>query len=82
MQLSLPGADAPSAGLIPGRAVTLAWEGTKVTVPFVTTFGDVAPGAPLCYRDGGNWVAIAVAGGHAARRFGLRPGTRLTLTVT
>ena len=82
VQLSLPGADAPRAGLIPGTTVTLAWEGTEITVPFVTAFGEVAPGAPLCYRDGGDWVAIAVAGGDAARRFGLRPGTRLTLTVT
>ena len=42
----------------------------------------VAPGEPLCYRDSGDWVAIAVAGGDAARRFGLRPGTRMTLIVT
>jgi hypothetical protein len=82
VQLSLPGAEAPRAGLIPGASVTLAWEGREVTVPFVTTFGEVAPGEPLCYRDGGDWVAIAVAGGDAARRFGLRPGTRMTLTVT
>jgi hypothetical protein len=82
VQLSLPGADAPRAGLIPGTAVTLAWEGGEVTVPFVRTFGEVAAGEPLCYRDGGDWVAIAVAGGDAARRFGLRSGTRLTLIVT
>jgi hypothetical protein len=85
VQLSLPGADAPRAGLIPGANVTLAWDGGKagkITVPFVTTFGEVAPGEPLCYRDSSDWVAIAVAGGDAARRFGLRPGTRITLTVT
>ena len=82
VQLSLPGADAPRAGLIPGASVTLAWAGREITVPFVTTFGEVAPGEPLCYRDGGDWVAIAVAGGHAARRFDLRPGTGMTLTVT
>jgi S-adenosyl-L-methionine hydrolase (adenosine-forming) len=82
VQLSLPGAEAPRAGLIPGTSVTLAWEGREVTVPFVTTFGEVAPGEPLCYRDAGDWVAIAVAGGDAARRFDLRPGTRMTLTVT
>jgi S-adenosylmethionine hydrolase len=82
VQLSLPGADAPRAGLIPGTTVTLAWNGGEVTVPFVTTFGEVAPGEALCYRDGGDWVAIAVAGGDAARRFGLRSGTRMTLTVS
>jgi len=82
VQLSLPGADAPRAGLTPGASVTLAWDGGAVAVPFVRTFGEVAPGEPLCYLDGGDWVAIAVAGGDAARRFGLRAGTRMTLTVT
>jgi S-adenosyl-L-methionine hydrolase (adenosine-forming) len=78
-QLSLPGSDAPRTGLIPGTTVTLAWDGRESRVPFVTTFGDVAPGELLCYRDSGDWVAIAVAGGDAARRLGLRPGTRMTL---
>ena len=82
VQLSLPGADAPRAGLIPGATVTLGWDGGKITVPFVTTFGEVPPGEPLCYRDSGDWVAIAVSGGDAARRFGLQPGTRMTLIVT
>ena len=82
VQLSLPGADAPRAGLVPGRTVTLAWAGQELTLPFVTTFGEVAPGEPLCYRDAGDWVAVAVAGGDAARRFDLRPGTIVKLTVT
>jgi S-adenosylmethionine hydrolase len=82
VQLSLPGADAPRAGLTPGATVTLAWAGQELTVPFVTTFGEVAPGEALCYRDSGDWVAVAVSGGDAARRFGLRSGTRVTLTVT
>jgi S-adenosylmethionine hydrolase len=81
-QLSLPGPDAPRAGLIPGTTVTLAWDGREIRVPFVTTFGDVAPGELLCYRDSGDWVAIAVAGGDAARRLGLRPGTRMTLNTS
>jgi S-adenosylmethionine hydrolase len=81
VQLSLAGADAPRAGLVPGTTVTLAWDDGEITVPFVRTFGEVAPGEPLCYRDGGDWVAIAVAAGDAARRFGLRPGTKMTLAV-
>jgi S-adenosylmethionine hydrolase len=81
-QLSLPGADAPRAGLVPGATVTLSWDGKTTAVPFVTTFGEVAAGDALCYRDSGDWVAIAVAGGDAARLLGLQPGTRLTLTVT
>lgn len=82
VQLSLPGADAPRAGLIPGASVTVAWDGKTITVPFAVTFGDVAAGETLCYRDSGDWVAIAVAGGDAARLLGLRPGTRITLNVT
>ena len=81
VQLSLPGADAPRAGLVPGANVMLAWDGKTITVPFRTTFGEVAPGEPLCYRDSGDWVAIAVAGGDAARMLDLRPGTTITLTV-
>jgi S-adenosyl-L-methionine hydrolase (adenosine-forming) len=81
VQLSLPGADAPRAGLVPGAEVTLAWDGQAIVLPFRTAFGEVAPGEPLCYRDSGDWVAIAVAGGDAARRFDLRPGTKITLTV-
>jgi S-adenosylmethionine hydrolase len=80
-QLSLPGADAPRAGLVPGANVVLTWDGKTITVPFRTAFGEVAPGEPLCYRDSGDWVAIAVAGGDAARLLGLRPGTRITLNV-
>jgi S-adenosylmethionine hydrolase len=81
-QLSLPGTDAPRAGLIPGASVTLAWDGKTITVPFATTFGAVAAGEVLCYRDSGDWVAIAVAGGDASRLLGLRPGARVKLTVT
>jgi S-adenosyl-L-methionine hydrolase (adenosine-forming) len=81
-QLSLPGTDAPRAGLIPGASVTLTWDGVAITVPFATTFGAVAAGEALCYRDSGDWVAIAVAGGDAARLLGLRPGARVKLTVT
>jgi S-adenosyl-L-methionine hydrolase (adenosine-forming) len=81
VQLSLPGADAPRAGLVPGATVTLSWAAMTITVPFVTAFGEVAAGETLCYRDSGDWVALAVAGGDAARMLGLRAGTRMTLTV-
>jgi S-adenosyl-L-methionine hydrolase (adenosine-forming) len=81
VQLSLPGRDAPRARLVPGTTVALAWDDREIRMPFVTTFGDVGPGEPLCYRDSGDWVAIAVAGGDAARQLGLRPGTKLTLAA-
>jgi S-adenosylmethionine hydrolase len=80
-QFSLPGRDAPRAGLVPGAPVTLTWDGGQLTAPFGRTFGDVAPGQALCYTDSGDWVAVAVAGGDAARLLGLRTGTRVTLAV-
>jgi len=81
LQLSLRGADAPRAGLVSGVTVTVAWDGGEVTAPFVRAFGDVEPGAVLCYLDSGDWVAVAVSGGDAARRLGLRAGAKVTLTA-
>jgi S-adenosylmethionine hydrolase len=81
-QLSLPGRDAPRAGLTAGATVTLSWPGGTATAPFGRTFGDVGPGELLCYTDSGGWVALAVAGGDAAARLGLRAGTRVTLRAT
>ncbi|HEY7260987.1 MAG TPA: SAM-dependent chlorinase/fluorinase [Trebonia sp.] len=81
-QLSVTGADAARAGLVPGAAVTLAWEGQQRAVAFGSTFGEVGPGELVGYPDSAGYVAIAVNGGSAAQRLGLRPGTRVTLTVT
>jgi S-adenosylmethionine hydrolase len=53
----------------------------QITVPFGTTFGDVDPGGLVCYHDSSGFIAVAVAGGDAARRLGLRAGTRMTLSV-
>lgn len=80
-QLSLPGDDAALAGLVPGTTVTLSWDGGEIAVPFATTFGDVGAGELVCYRDSSGLVAIAVSGGNAAARLGLRQGSDLTLTA-
>jgi hypothetical protein len=81
VQLALTGAAASAAGFVPGVTITLDWAGEQVTAPFATTFGDVDPGGLVCYRDSSGLVAIAVAGGDAARLLGLRTGTEVTLTV-
>ena len=81
-QLSVTGPDAARAGLMPGTAVTLAWQGRELDAPFGATFGDVGPGELVCYTDSAGFVSIAVNGGDAARQLGLRPGTRVTLRVT
>lgn len=58
-----------------------AGPGRETVAPFVTAFGDVAPGELLCYRDSGDWVAIAVSEGDAAGQLGLRAGTKVTITA-
>jgi len=62
--------------------VTLAWDGHERTVAFGSTFGDVTAGELIGYTDSAGYVAIAVNGGSATKRLGLRPGTRVTLTIT
>lgn len=81
-QLSLTGAAAAEAGFVPGAVLTLIVGTDQVTVPFATTFGDAEPDGLVCYRDSSGWIAVAVAGGDAARRLSLRAGTKITLTVT
>ncbi len=43
------------------------------------TFSDVAPGEPLWYENANGLVEIAIHGGRAADRFGLAPGSPITL---
>lgn len=81
-QLSVTGADAAGAGLVPGTPATLEWDSRECAVAFGSTFGEVAAGEVVGYTDSAGYVAIAVNGGSAAQRLGLRPGTRVTLTVT
>ena len=81
VQLSVSEADAARAGIVPGAPVTLACRGQEHTMPFGTTFGDVAPGELIGYIDSARLVAIAVNGGDAARQLGLSPGTRVTVRV-
>ena len=81
-QLSVSGPDAARAGLSPGTTVTLAWDSREQVIPFGATFGDVAAGELVCYQDSVGYVAIAVNGGDAAERLGLRPEALVTLTVT
>ncbi len=86
VQLSVTGADAARAGIVPGARVALAWQGqdraVPETVPYGTAFGEVAAGELIGYTDSAGFVSVAVNGGSAAGRLGLRPGTRVTLTVS
>jgi S-adenosylmethionine hydrolase len=82
VQLSVTGAAAARAGIVPGKQVAFAWQGRSHAVPFGTAFGEVAAGELIGYTDSAGFVSIAVNGGSAAQRLGLRGGTRMTLTVS
>jgi S-adenosylmethionine hydrolase len=57
----------------PGTRFALRAGGTALTVPYEPTFGRVAAGEPLLYRDADYaGLGLAVNQGSAAERFGLR----------
>ncbi|MGZ6312904.1 MAG: SAM hydroxide adenosyltransferase, partial [Candidatus Limnocylindrales bacterium] len=61
-----------------GSELQLAWQGVgrepevrEARLPWVETFGQVAPGAPLLYEDSYGRLCLAVNQGSAADRLGL-----------
>jgi len=64
-----------------GRPARLV-RGTEETVlPFVRTFAEVPPGAPLLYEDASRTLAVAVNGGSAAAALGLEPGDEVRIAA-
>lgn len=65
------------------RAVATSWNSglrlQGVTIPRRETFGDVAPGHPLCYENANGLLEIAINQGRAVEHFAARVGTRLEL---
>jgi len=45
-----------------------------LVIPYCRTYGDVNPGAPLCYLASSGRLEIALREGNALRELGLRPG--------
>ena len=60
-------------------ADAVAGAGHEWPVRVTRTFADVAPGEPLLYEDPSGALALAVNGGDAAARFGLRPGDEVAI---
>jgi hypothetical protein len=60
----------------------LRWDDRELAVPFRRTFGEVSPGEVVAVTDSSGLIAIAVNGGDAAARFGLRAGMPLTISLT
>ncbi|HWG01101.1 MAG TPA: SAM-dependent chlorinase/fluorinase [Trebonia sp.] len=82
VQLSVTRALAELAGLVPGVTITMRWDDHEVSAPFRRAFGEVGPGDVVALTDSSGLTAIAVNGGNAAARLGLRAGTLVTISVS
>lgn len=68
------------AGVRPGDLLRLERPGrAPVELPLARTFGDVAPGQPLLYRDSYDRACVAVNQGNAAQLLGLVEDQQVTL---
>ena len=81
VQLSITGSDAAGIGLQPGGTTLIRSGRRRLMIPYRAMFGAVAPGELVAYADSAGLVAIAVNGGDAARRLGLSPGARVSMTA-
>jgi hypothetical protein len=77
--LDASAADAAAAGLEPGGAATLTHAGGSTVLAIGRTFSDVAHGGLVAYVDAPGALAIAVSGGSAAERLGVRIDDELRL---
>ncbi len=68
--LDLATGDVPAAGLEPGGAFTASTDAAEAPGTYARTFGDVAAGELLLYRDAAGKMALAVSSGSAAALLG------------
>ena len=81
VQLTITAADAAEIGLKPGATALVRYDRHQLSIPYRDMFGAVAPGELVAYTDSAGLVSIAVNGGLAARRLGLRPGARVSMAT-
>ena len=70
--LDATAADAAAAGLEPGGAAAFEHAGASMVLPVGRTFCDVADGDLVLYVDARGALALALSGGSAAERLGVR----------
>lgn len=70
---------AAAVGLRAGVELVVEVAGTATPATFARSFGDVAPGALLAYRDARDTLALALNGGSAAATLALRRDDELVL---
>ena len=63
-----------------GERVDVDAGGTKITVPFGQTFGDVGPGEGILYEDSSRSLALAINRESAAELLGLTPDDEVVLS--
>lgn len=79
VQLNSGPDDLHTAGFEQGDGIEVVIGPLKRNVPWVRSYGDVEPGAPLLHVDSAGMLALAVREGSAAESFVVRTGTRVVL---
>jgi S-adenosylmethionine hydrolase len=81
IQLTITASDAAEIGVRPGGTALVRFGRRRMTIPYRDTFGAVAAGELVAYADSAGLVSIAVNGADAARRLGLPPGARVSISA-
>jgi len=74
--------DLAQIGLSPGTVVTVKVGSTLHSVPWVTSYGEVAEGQELLHVDSAGLIALAVRGGRADEALNVAAGVSVTLVAT
>ncbi len=72
--------DLSAVGFGPGDTLTVKVGSTIHSVPWVTSYGDVAEGEPLLHVDSVGLLALAVRGGRADEELNLSEGVAVSFT--
>ena len=76
LRFNIPAEDLEQLGLrVPRLEIGIGHN--SLTVPFATTFSDVAEGEPVALVDSSGWLTLAVNTGSAADRYGVEPGAHV-----
>lgn len=70
------------SGLVEGSVLVIDLGGRVLTVPFVSTFGDVPEGAPLAYINSRGLLSFALNMGDFSGKYGARAGEPVTVSVS
>lgn len=81
VQLAAPATVMPELRLALGDTMVVEHGGTEVVGTYGETFGSVPPGELLLHHDSSGLLGLALNGGSAAARLGVRPGMLVRLRV-